>query len=286
MSRRLSPLVLLLTLLLGSSGGHAADQQRPTDWIKPGEHKGQKILIAVYYWEGGNLDSVPMNYVPPVLRQMGFTVDVLKAPPHLPSLDGYDQTWIVSGSGSTFNDEDVEKLRAFMKRGKGVYVMADNSPYVHEANVIGRALHGINIQGGYYGGQTVNVVAPGVVKKMVEEAMKKGDMEKLSELRRAGFLNGKLYAEDHELLTGIQQIYEGITIASMSPSKDLDVILRASDNQSLVAVSKKPGERMIYDGGFTRLYCGWDQHAAINAQWYRNVAAYLSGKRRADLPQG
>ena len=69
----------------------------------------------------------------------------------------------------------------------------------------------------------IHVVPPGRVKQMVDEAMKKGDMEKLAGLRRAGYLDGKLYAEDHELLSGIEEIYEGITVAAQTPSADLEV---------------------------------------------------------------
>jgi len=259
---------------------------RAADWVKPGEFKGKRILVACYYWEGANLDSVPMDHVPRVLRDMGFTVDVERSPAHLPDLDKYDEAWIVSGTGSTFDASDVTRLRAFLKRGKGVYLLADNTPYIYEANVAAGSLYGVHLDGGYYGGQVVHVVPPGKVKQMVDEALKKGDMQKLADLRRAGFLNGKLYAEDHELLSGIQEIFEGITVAAQTVSNDLTVILRASDNQNLVSVSQRPGELFVLDGAFTRLYCGWEANAQTSTRWYQNVAAYLAGKRRADLPQG
>jgi hypothetical protein len=268
--------VLLLVLLPSLAGA---------DWVKDGEFKGKRILIAVYYWEGPALDSVPMNHVPKVLRDMGFTVDIQRQPAHLPDLAKYDQVWVVSGSASTFDQTDVQKLRDHLKKGRGVYVLADNTPFTYEANVIAGALYGVSLSGGYDGGQVVNVVAPGKVKQMVDEAMKKGDMNKLMELRRAGFLNGKLYAEDHELLSGIEQIFEGITVAAQTISKDLEVILRDSANENLVSVSKRPGELLVIDGAFTRLYCGWEANAATSTRWYRNVAAYLAGKKRADLPK-
>ncbi len=253
------------------------------DWVKPEDFKGKKILIACYYWEGNAVDSVPMNNVPAVLRKLGFTVDVLKSPPHLPSLTPYDEVWIVSGSGGPFDTSDAAKIKTFLDSGKGVYVMADNTPYIHEANVIGGLLHGISFDGAYLGDKTINVVPPGTIKKLIDEAMKKEDMEKLIEYRRAGWFNGKLYAEDHELLTGISQIYEGCTLSSMTASPDLEVIIRASDNNPLVSVSTKPEQRIVYDGGFTRLYYRWNEHAEISTLWYRNIAAYLLGKRRVDL---
>ena len=273
---------LLLSLLLTSA---ALADPRHGDWIKNGEFKGKRILIACYYWEGNSSESVPLNFVPKVLRDLGFTVDILRAPAHLPDLSKYDETWVISGEHSTFDHSDVVKLKEFLKKGHGVYVLADNTPFVYEANVIAGELYGTHLDGMYNGGQVIHVVPPGRVKQMVEEAMKKGDMEKLANLRRAGYLDGKLYAEDHELLSGIDEIFEGITVAAQTPVKDLEVILRDSANENLVSVSTRQGELLVIDGAFTRLYCGWEANAATSTHWYRNVAAYLLGKRRADLPK-
>ncbi len=283
--------VLALSFALTSHADQQQQQQqqqppRHGDWLKNGEFKGKKILIACWYSEGSGQEAIPLNNVPKVLRDLGFAVDILRSPAHLPALESYDELWLVSGSGSQFSPDDVARVKKYLASGKGVYVMADNTPYTHEANVLGKALHGLSVSGDYAGGQTVNVMPPGAVKKMFEDAMKRGDMEKLTEMRRAGFLNGKLYAEDHELLSGISQIFEGITLCHLDPTPDVDVILRASDNQSLVGVSKKPNEKLVYDCGFTRLYCGWEANTATSTHWYRNVAAFLLGKRRADLPQG
>jgi len=95
-----------------------------------------------------------------VLREMGFTVDVLREPKHLPDLGQYDQAWIVSGTGSSFDQSDVAKLSAFLKKGKGVYVLADNTPFIYEANVIGAALYKTHLDGMYEGGKVVHVVSP------------------------------------------------------------------------------------------------------------------------------
>jgi hypothetical protein len=218
---------------------------------------------------------------------MGFTVDVLVAPPKLPALDGYDQFWMVSSCSSDFGfgPADADRVVAFVRAGKGFYNVMDNVPCIIQGTKVGQKLHNISMSGDYYGDKVVNVVSPGTVKKMIDEAMKKGDLGELAKLRHAGFLNGKLYAEDHELLSGITQLYEGITLCHMTESPDLDVILRASDNQSLVAVSKKKGERVIHDCGFTRMFYHWEANAKTSTQWYQNIAAYLMGKLRKDLPQ-
>jgi hypothetical protein len=250
------------------------------NFVQQGEFSGKKILFV-------NYDNVEPNekYVPQILRNMGFAVDVKVAPPKLPDLHGYDQLWVVSSCGSQFGfgPADAERVAKFVQGGKGLYNVMDNVPCVIQGTLIGQKLHGITMTGDYIGQQVVNVVPAGTVKKMVEAAMKKGDMEELAKLRHAGYLDGKLYAEDHELLTGITHLYEGITLCHMSESPDLDVILRASDNQSLVAVSKKSGEKVVHDCGFTRMFYNWEANAATSTRWYQNVATFLMGKHRKDL---
>jgi hypothetical protein len=267
---------LVLAFLFVSLNAHAADPS----FIQRGEFAGKKILFI-------NYDDIEPNekYVPGILRDLGFTVDVKVAPKALPPLDGYDQLWMVSSCASAYNfgDAEAERVVRFVKKGKGFYNVMDNVPCVIQGTLAGQKLHGISMSGNYIGQQVINVVSPGAVKKMFEEAMKKGDMNKLTELRRAGFLNGKLYAEDHELLNGISKLYEGITLCHMTESPDLDVILRASDNQSLVAVSKKEGEKVIHDCGFTRMFYQWEANAQTSTHWYQNVATYLMGKQRKDL---
>jgi hypothetical protein len=279
LTRRLAAAVLSVSLLLAGPALAAS----PTSLFKPGEFKGKKILIASYYTE---VPTLPLDYVPPILREMGFTVETRVGNEHLPSLEKYDQLWIISGGGgSSFSGSDAEKIRGFLAHGKGVYVLADNTPYTTEANVVGKALHSINLVGDYTGMKMVKVMQRGEIEKLIKKAFDKQDFDKLAEYRRAGYLDGTLYAEDHELLTGISAIYEGGTICHPSASPDLSVILSASDNQPLVAVSTKDSQRIIYDCGWTRLYYEWEKHAATSTLWYQNVAAYLMGKRRADLAE-
>jgi hypothetical protein len=265
-------------------------KEHPKGWVQTDEFRGKRILMVTWYSEGGQPDSVPLNHVPQILERMGFKVDRSVSPKHLPDLEKYDQVWMISGGGpgnlggtASFDGSDVEKLKSFVAKGKGLYSLNDNEPYVQEGNVVGKALHGISMSGGYYGGQMVNVVSQGELTKIIEAAKKSGNLQKLADLRRSGVLNGKLYAQDHELFSGIERIMEGITICHMTPSADLDVILRNSNNESLVAVSKKPGENMLYDCGFTRMYVNWEQHQDTATRWYENVARYLQGKRRTDL---
>lgn len=253
----------------------------PPGYVQKGEFAGKKILF-INYFESSYVANVPQK-----IEELGFKVDVRTTKEHLPDLEKYDQLWMVSDcyNSSQFDQKDVDKILAFVKSGKGFYNLMDNVPCIREGALVARALHGLEISGDYYGDKPVKVVRPGEVKRMVDEAMKKDDMEALAKIRRAGYLNGQLYAEDHELLSGIQQIYEGITLCHFSESPDIEVILRASDNQPLVGISRRGKENVVYDCGYTRLANRWSEFETVSSRWYQNVAAYLQGKRRADLQQ-
>ena len=255
---------------------------RPTELSRSGEFRGKKLLIANYYTE---VPTLPLERVPPILREMGFTVDIAQNPANLPPLGSYDQLWIISGGGgSSFGKRDVDALRKFVERGKGLYVLADNTPYTTEMNVVSQALHQFSVSGDYIGMKMVTVMSRSQIEAMIAKATEQGDFEKLAEYRRAGYFNGTFYAEDHELLTGIEKIYEGGTICHPDVTRGLNVILSSSNNLPLVFLPSDRSQHMIYDCGWTRLYYDWDTHAASSTRWYQNVAAYLMGKRRTDLP--
>jgi hypothetical protein len=253
----------------------------PAGYTKRGEFTGKKILFVSYF------DQSYTANVPPKLRELGFTVDVQVTHAHLPELEKYDQLWMVSSCSqdSVFDQSDVERIQAFVKAGRGFYNLMDNVPCIREGAMVAKVMHGLEVTGDYLGDKPVKVVRPGEVKRMVDEAMKQGDMETLAKIRRAGYLNGQLYAEDHELLSGIKEIYEGVTLCHFSESADVEVILRASDNQPLVGISRRGRENVVHDCGYTRLANRWAEFEEVSSRWYQNVAAYLQGKRRVDLPR-
>ena len=247
---------------------------------KPSEFTGRRLLIANYYTPS---PSLPLQHVPAILKEMGFTVEIAQNPPLLPDLEGVDQLWLISGAGTSLNPRDIAALREYVRSGKGLYVLADNTPYTRQMNDVASALHGFTVSGHYNGMKMVTVMSRGEIERLIEDAKKKGDYDKLAEYRRAGYFNGTFYAEDHELLTGIEQIYEGGTICHPSRTAGLNVILSASNNLPLVFLPNDKKERIVYDCGWTRLYYQWKTHEASSEQWYQNVAAYLMGKRRKDL---
>jgi hypothetical protein len=82
----------------------------------------------------------------------------------------------------------------------------------------------------------------------------------------------------HLLTTGLEYLYEGITIATIAPTKDLTPILYGSANNLVTAVYEKDGKRAVLDGGFTRLYNKWD--TAGTGRYVKNAAAWLANAER------
>ena len=95
----------------------------------------------------------------------------------------------------------------------------------------------------------------------------------------------------HLLTTGLEYIYEGITIATIQPNQTLTPLIYGSAGNLVAAFYDASGKRAILDGGFTRLYVKWD--TAGTGRYVKNAAAWLvnverfgeRGGRRA-VPQG
>jgi hypothetical protein len=277
-----TPALVFFFLPLAAWCQSSVDNQPPTDsignivgeqhdWVKKGEFRGKRILLACYYVASTGDNAEPYPDVCNVLRAIGFTVDSQAIQGRLPDLDSYDQCWIVSGTGNTgFGAEDIKAIRQFVNRGKGVYMLADNMPFLYEANQVATALHNVTIQGNYPGEQLIHVTQG--------QQGNSGAGKKIT-----GMKGGKLWAADHELLSGLKAIYEGTSISHLSESPKLYVVLRASNNLPLVSVSTNPRELIVYDCGFTRMYYKWAENIVSSSRWYQNVAAYLMGKKRQDL---
>ena len=83
---------------------------------------------------------------------------------------------------------------------------------------------------------------------------------------------------NHLITTGIQNLYEGITIATLSDHEDLEPIVYGSAGNLVTAVYEKDGKRLVLDGGFTRLFINWD--TAGTGRYVKNAAAWLVNYER------
>lgn len=161
------------------------------------------------------------------------------------------QLWVVSGTSRQLTDEHVKIIKRFFDAGHGVYIWGDNDPYYADANVLAEALLGSSMSGNLPGNVTVT--------------LKTKDS-------KSGLLPG------HLLTTGIQNLFEGITIATLTPGQDMKPLLYGSAGNLVTAIYEKDGKRAILDGGFTRLYCSWD--TAGSARYVKNAAAWLANVER------
>ncbi len=161
------------------------------------------------------------------------------------------QLWVISSNVQHLNDKHVAVIKRFFESGKGVYIWGDNEPFYTDANVVARALLGTEMKGNQPGDQVVGLqkgkAGPGVLK-------------------------------NHLLTTGLEYIYEGVTIATIQPNQSLSPLIHGSDGNLVAAFFDKGGKRAILDGGFTRLYLKWN--TAGTGRYVKNAASWLANAER------
>jgi hypothetical protein len=215
-----------------ASDSYGNAQGNQYDLAVDGAFEGQTVAVLHLYTGEGFDFELPKS----ALKEKGFSVYrwINNAPDVKEFKKGLDkacQLWIISDSYSKLSAEHVEAIKAFFDSGKGVYIWGDNQPYYADANIVAKALIGVEMQGNTMGAQVVNLQ---------------------TENNKVGLI------PNHLISTGIQNIYEGITIATLDYSQDLTPLIYGSANNLVTAAYEKNGKRLILDGGFTRLYVNWD----------------------------
>ena len=195
-------------------------------------------------------DSIS-NYQTGALKEKGFSVyRWMNRPPEPEVLkEGLDkacQLWIVSSSTQMLNKDHIKVIKEFFDAGKGVYIWGDNQPYYADANYVAKELIGVEMNGNTMGNKVVDLMMGG---------------------KKVGVM------PNHLITTGLQHLYEGVTIATLSDHKDLEPLVYGSAGNLVTAVYEKDGKRLILDGGFTRLYINWD--TAGTGRYVKNAAAWL-----------
>jgi len=230
--------------------GNAAGSQH--DLAVDGAFEGQTIAVLHFYTGEGFDFSLPKK----ALQEKGFGVyRWIGAPPSPDELEKglakACQLWIISGSAQLLNEGHLKVIRKFFDSGRGVYIWGDNAPYYADANYVARALLDAQMSGDIPGDRVVGV--------------QKAD-------RKQGLL------PNHLLTTGLQHIYEGITIATIGPNSHLTPLIYGSADNLVAAIYDHGGKRAILDGGFTRLYMKWD--TAGTGRYVKNAAAWLTNVER------
>ncbi len=227
--------------------GNAAGNQN--DLAIDGAFSGQTVAVIQLY-------DFDFEATRAALAEKGFSVyrwsGRAPSPKELEeALAKSSQLWLISGDRQHLTPGHVAVIKKFFRAGHGVYIWGDNQPYYADANVLAEALLGTRMLGDLHGDQVVT---------LMKEPGKRGL------LRR------------HLLTTGLEFLYEGITIATIQPSKNLTPLLYGSADNLVAAFHDRDGRRAILDGGFTRLYNKWD--TAGTARYVKNAAAWLANAER------
>lgn len=229
--------------------GNAAGNQY--DLAVDGAFIGQTVAVLHFYTGEGFDFSLPKA----ALKEKGFStyrwLNTAPSPEELEKkLEGACQLWIISSHQQQLNAKHLKVIKKFFNSGKGVYIWGDNQPFYSDANYVSEALLGTSMNGNLMGDKTV----------MADEAENVG------------------LAAGHMISTGLEYVYEGITIATITKTEDLTPLIYGSAGNLVTAVYDKGGKRAILDGGFTRLYINWD--TAGTARYVKNAAAWLVNYER------
>ena len=226
--------------------GNASGNQY--DLAVDGAFEGQTIVVIQLY-TGENFDFEKPRLA---LKEKGFSVyrysNEAPSPEELKkSLDKACQFWLISDQTRHLTDAHAAVIKEFYESGKGVYLWGDNDPYHADADFIAEKLIGASMSGYYMGNQNVTFKTDSVVSGM---------------------------RKDHLITTGLQNVFEGITISQIhDPNQMLTPLIWSTDGNVVTAILDDQQHRLIIDGGFTRLYCNWD--TAGTGRYIKNAAAWL-----------
>ncbi|CAF1191569.1 unnamed protein product [Adineta steineri] len=229
------------------------------DLGRDGAFKDFNILIAQFYADA-QFNDAAMKIVIDALSVKGFQVKHVKAEneciTELAS-NRYEIAWIISTS-QIKNANFISALIKYHSSGGAIFLFADNRPFVCHASEFLRTKFGITVDGNYHGGKTMTY--------------------KENSHQQTGNFG------QHFIFTGIENLFEGITIChpvySTPASRTLFVpIATATDGNTSIAVYDPPATsaegRVCLDCGFTKLYINWD--SAGTARYIVNASCWLLG---------
>ncbi|HVE87798.1 MAG TPA: hypothetical protein VND93_33300 [Myxococcales bacterium] len=224
------------------------------DLAVDGAFDGQTILIIDYYSNAYGQDfSGPKDAV----RAKGFSMVRYSKEPSPEELKKLlskaNQFWLIASCDNTVHLTAAhhQAIKEFFDAGHGVYIWGDNDPCNADADRLATLLVDARVQGDLPGDQTVGMSRgpgqPGVVR-------------------------------DHLLSTGVEYVYEGITVATVKPTGAMTPVIYGSAGNLVAAAYEKDGKRLIVDGGFTRLSYKWN--TAGTGRYIKNAAAWLANHER------
>lgn len=213
--------------------------------------RGEKILLYVAYVSAAYEWHHAQQAV--AERQMQMDI-VLASGPSSPctltesQLSQYSQLWYVTDCYQTLSQQQIEMIVAYVKRGNGLLIWADNEPYYTDANLLASRLIGTNFSGNR---QAEGIMVPG-------KTLAPG------------------YFIEHSLTQGVNNLYEGHTICTIAPAPYLTILAQSHDGQMCMACFERESQRIVLDTGFTKLMPGAFYKTAGTARYFRNIAFWLA----------
>ncbi len=232
---------------------HGNAEGNQYDLAVDGAFQGETVAVLHLYTGEGFDFSLPKA----ALKEKGFSVyRWINNPPSAEelekSLEKACQLWIISSNIQKLNKDHLKVIKKFFDSGKGVYIWGDNEPYYADANYVSDYLIGVKMLGNLPGNEVVGLN---------------------NKKKKVGLAPG------HLITTGLEYVYEGITIATLQDKQQvLQPLIYGHESNLVTATYEQDGKRLILDGGFTRLYCSWD-HAGTG-RYVKNAAAWLVNYER------
>ena len=229
------------------SDNHGNADGNQYDLAVDGAFEGETVAVLHLYVGEGFDFSLPTA----ALKEKGFSVyRWINNPPSPEELEEKlkkaCQLWIISSNIRKLNEGHLKVIKKFFDSGKGVYIWGDNEPYYADANYVSEHLLGVKMLGNLYGDKVVGLNNKG---------------------KKAGL------TPKHMITTGLEYVYEGITIATIQDNTSLTPLIYGHESNLVTATYERDGKRAILDGGFTRLYIAWDN--AGTGRYVKNAAAWL-----------
>jgi hypothetical protein len=185
----------------------------------------------------------------------GFTVNVysyLTTQELTEVLETSNQVWLISDCRGHLSDEHINMIDAKWRQGLPLYIFGDNDPFFVDANKLLAKMELPEMSGNYVGS---NYVYPSI----------EGGAKGIEKTLPTTGITGKLF--------------EGITIAEMSPARVKEtgctvVMYNSRGGISVIMREAQDGcGQVIIDGAFTKLWCKYD--AAGSKFLVINSACYL-----------
>lgn len=237
------------------------------DLVRDDACKGCCIAVLDCWASEGGATGVLSQSARDALRMKGFELVIwnnaqipgdLKFPPS-PSelrekLQTCSQVWVISSNKLVLTAALQVVIQEFYDNGNGVLVWGDNDPMNVDANALLHVLlPGSSMSGSHCGEGTV-----------------------ITEAKDAGVTGFR----PHLVTTGLDNLYEGHTIAQLNLPQLKEAVILAHSSAGTVAIAavETKGRRILLDSGWTKLFVKWD--SAGTARYVVNAAAWLVNAER------